>query len=89
MIIMLSFWFGASRKLAASDSSFPTGRRVFVINDPATYPFIECTLDQLYDARAYVQEKSKGAKSKGRPVTEKDLAPLTTLAVVPAHVQAA
>ena len=80
---------GASKELAAPDSSFATGRRVFVINDPATYPFIECTLDEIYAARAYIQEKSKGAKTKDRLVTDGDLAPLTTLAVVPSNVQAA
>ena len=53
----------------------------FIINDPATYPFLSTTIDQILNVRRYRKAASDGQLS------ESDLGPFLCMAITPAPIR--
>ena len=64
--------------VGASDSQL-------AINDPATFPFITCSIEQLFDARAY--DLKNRERHIGKLLQEMLLAPLNVISAAPKKVR--
>lgn len=61
----------------------------FLINDPATFPFVKCTAEQLFEARNYENLRGAGSSTNRTvlgEITEANLAQFQFLPVAPAGV---